>query len=216
MGVNTIEQTCHQGRSGCRNDHAGRNSEARQHYTLLQEHLQDAASLSPQGKADTDLVRSLADHISQQAVNSDGGQKYRQSSKSAHQAGRKAARSQRAIEHVTHRQNIEYRQVGTNALDFMPNLWFEQVRGQRRPQHHAQSRDGVLIRRNVDVRNAIDVETVTLDILNNTHDGRPWLGRIFSEPHVAAQRIAGWPILTSGAFINDAYQRFAVFISLGE
>jgi hypothetical protein len=39
---------------------------------------------------------------------------------------------------------------------------------------------GVLIDRNVDVGNAIDVETVILDILNNTHDGRPWLGRVFS------------------------------------
>src|SRR6476661_7042421 len=216
MGANTIEQTCHHGRNGCRNGHAGYNPEARQYYTLLQEQLQDAASPGPQGHADTDLLRSLADHISQQAVNSDGGQKYRQSSKSAHQAGRKAARSQRAIEHVIHRQNIEYRQVGINALDFLPNLWFEQVRGQRRPQHHAQSREGVLIGRNVDVRNAIDVETVTLDVLNNTHNGRPWLGWIFSEPHVSAHRILGWPILTSGAFINDGHQRFAVFILLSE
>src|ERR1700693_4662978 len=53
----------------------------------------------------------------------------------------------------------------------MPNLWFEQGRGQRRPQHHAHLLAGVLIDRNVDVGNAIDVETVILDILNNTHDG---------------------------------------------
>src|SRR5438477_7897983 len=98
----------------------------------------------------------------------------------------------------------------------MPNLWFEEGRRQRRPQHHTQSLPVVLIGRNIDVRNAIDVETVTLDILNNTHDGRPWLGRIFSEPHSAAQGIARWPILTSGAFINDAHQRLAVFILLGE
>jgi len=53
------------------------------------------------------------------------------------------------------------------------------------------SRGGVLIGRNVDVGNAIDVETVTLDILNNTHDGRPMACSIFSEPHVSAQRILG-------------------------
>src|SRR6516165_6408874 len=47
----------------------------------------------------------------------------------------------------------------------MPNLWFECGRGQRRPQHHAQSLVGVLIGRNVDVGNAIDVETVTLYVL---------------------------------------------------
>src|SRR5882762_3659783 len=63
----------------------------------------------------------------------------------------------------------------------MPNLLFEQGRGQRRPQHDAQSLAGVLIGRNIDVGNAIDVETVTFDILNNTHDGAPWLGRVFSE-----------------------------------
>src|SRR5580700_8198906 len=98
----------------------------------------------------------------------------------------------------------------------MPNLWFELGRGQRRPQQHAHSLAVVLIGRNIDVGNAIDVETVTLDILNNTHDGRPWLGRVSSEPYSAAQRIAGWPILPSGAFINDGHRLFAVFISLGE
>ncbi len=98
----------------------------------------------------------------------------------------------------------------------MPNLWFEQGHGQRRPQRHAHLLVGVLIDRNVDVRNAIDVETVMLDILDNTHDSRPWLGRLFSEPHSTAQRIVAWPILTSGAFINDGHQRFAVFIDLGE
>src|SRR5262245_52163941 len=98
----------------------------------------------------------------------------------------------------------------------MPNLWFEQSRGDRRPQHHAQSLAGVLISRNVDVGNAIDIKTVTLNILNNSDDGRPWLGRVSCEPHSAAQRILGWPILTSGAFINDGHQRFAVFIALGE
>ena len=36
----------------------------------------------------------------------------------------------------------------------MPNPWFEQGRGQRRPQHHAQSPAGVLIGRNIDVGNA--------------------------------------------------------------
>src|SRR5215831_1085272 len=98
----------------------------------------------------------------------------------------------------------------------MPNLWFEQGRGQRRPQHHAQSLVGVLIGRNVDVGNAIDVETVTLDIRNNTDNGRPWLGRVSPEPHSAAQRIAGWPILTRSAFINDGYKRLAVFIAVRE
>src|SRR5208282_6920779 len=98
----------------------------------------------------------------------------------------------------------------------MPNLWFEQGRGQRRTQHDVHSFAGVLIGRNVDVGNPIDVETVTLDILNNTHDARPWRGRVLSEPHLAAQRIAGWPILTSGAFINDGHRLFAVFIALSE
>src|SRR5262249_31369348 len=98
----------------------------------------------------------------------------------------------------------------------MPDLWFEEGRGQRRPQHDAQSLVGVLIGRNVEVGHAIDVETVTLDILDNTHDGRPWLGRVSSEPHSTAQRIAGWPILMSGAFIYDGHQWFAVFIALAE
>src|ERR1700675_3347427 len=98
----------------------------------------------------------------------------------------------------------------------MANLWFEQGRGQRRPQHHAHLLAGVLIGRNVDVGNAIDVETVSLDILNDTHDGRPGLGSVVSEAHSAAQRIAGWPILTSGASIDDGYRLFAVFIGLGE
>src|SRR5580698_10315619 len=98
----------------------------------------------------------------------------------------------------------------------MSNLWFEQGRGKRRSQHDVHSFAGVLIGRNIDVGNAIDVKTVTLYILNNTHDGRPWHGRVLSEPHSAAQRIAGWPILMSGAFINDGHQRFAVFIALGE
>src|ERR1700730_6951327 len=98
----------------------------------------------------------------------------------------------------------------------MPNLWFEQGRGQRRPQHHAHLLAGVLIDRNVDVGNAIDVETVTLDILDNTHDARPWLGRVFSEPHSTAEGIARWPKLTRGGFINDGHQRFAIFIALGE
>src|SRR5271155_2160002 len=98
----------------------------------------------------------------------------------------------------------------------MPNLWREQGRGQRGPQHHAHLLAGVLIGQNVDMGNAIDVETVTLDILNYAHDGRPWRVRVFSEPHLAAQRIAGWPILTSGAFINDGHRLFAVFIALSE
>src|ERR1041385_9565101 len=92
----------------------------------------------------------------------------------------------------------------------------EQGRGHRRPHHHAQSLAGVLIGRNIDVGNAIDVETVILDILNNTHDRRPWLSSVSCEPHSATQRIAGWPVLMSGAFINDGHQRFAVFIELGE
>ena len=98
----------------------------------------------------------------------------------------------------------------------MPNLWFEQGRGLRRPQHRVHLLAGVLIGRNVDVGNAIDVETVTLDILNNTHDGRPWLSGVFADSHSAAQRIAIRPILTSGGFIDDGHQRFAVFIALGE
>src|SRR5690242_695458 len=98
----------------------------------------------------------------------------------------------------------------------MSNLWFKQFRGQRRPQHHAQSFAVVLIGWNIDVGNAVDVETVTLDILNNAHNGRPRLGTVSSETHSAAQWIAGWPILTSGAFINDGHQWFAVFIRLGE
>src|SRR5437660_6365929 len=98
----------------------------------------------------------------------------------------------------------------------MPNLWLEHGGGQRRPQHHAKALAGILIRRKIDVGNAIDVETVILDILNNTHDGRPRLGSVSSEPHSAAQRIAGWPILTSGAFIDDGHQLFADFITLGE
>ncbi len=98
----------------------------------------------------------------------------------------------------------------------MPNLLFEQGRGQRRPQHHAQFLAVVLIGRNIDVGNAIDVETVTFDILNNTHDGGPWLGRVFSEPHSTAEGIARWPIFTRGGFINDGHQRFAIFIALGE
>src|SRR5689334_15806346 len=98
----------------------------------------------------------------------------------------------------------------------MSNLWFEQGCRQRRPQRHAHLLAGVLIDRNVDVGNAIDVEAVMLDILNDTHDSRPWLGRVFSEPHSTAQRVAAWPILTSGAFINDGHQRLAVFIALGK
>src|SRR5689334_23292493 len=98
----------------------------------------------------------------------------------------------------------------------MPNLWFELGRWQRRPQHHAQSRPVVLIDRNIDVSNAIDVDPVTLDILNNTHNARPRLGTVSSETHSAAHGILGWPILTRGAFINDGHQRFAVFIRLGE
>ena len=68
----------------------------------------------------------------------------------------------------------------------MTNLWFEQVCGQRRPQHHALLLAGILIGRNEDVGNAVDVETVSLDILNVTPDGRPWLGRVMSEPDSAA------------------------------
>src|ERR1700690_2436405 len=98
----------------------------------------------------------------------------------------------------------------------MPNLWFEHGGGPRRPQPHAQLLAGILIGRNIDVGNAIDVETVTFNIRNNTNDGRPRLLWVSSEPHSAAQRIAGWPILMSGAFINDGHQRFAVFVALGE
>src|SRR5262245_20771553 len=98
----------------------------------------------------------------------------------------------------------------------MPNLWLEQARGQRRPQHHAQSLVGVLISRNVDMGSAIDVETVTLDILDDTHEGHPWLGSVSSESHPTAQWIARWPILMRGAFVNDGHQRFAVFIVLGK
>jgi len=29
-------------------------------------------------------------------------------------------------------KNIKYRQAGINALEFMPNLWFEQVAAERR------------------------------------------------------------------------------------
>src|SRR5215813_9020584 len=100
---------------------------------------------------------------------------------------------------------MKYRQAGIDAQDFTPNLWFEQGRGQRRPQHHAESLARILIGRNIDVWNAIDVETVILDILNNTHDGRPRLSSVSCEPHAAAQRIVGWPILMSGAFINDGH-----------
>jgi predicted permease len=55
------------------------------------------------------------------------------------------------------RRNTKYRQAGINALDFMPNLWFEQGRRKRRPQHHAQSLTRVLIDRNEDVGTAMDV-----------------------------------------------------------
>src|SRR6266436_5381663 len=98
----------------------------------------------------------------------------------------------------------------------MPNLWFKLGRGQRRPQQHVHLLAGVLIGRNVDVGNAIDVETVTLDILNNAHDGYPWLGSVVSEAHLAAERIAIPPIFASRAFINDGHRLFAVFIAFGE
>src|SRR5690348_13698570 len=98
----------------------------------------------------------------------------------------------------------------------MPNLWFKLRRGQRRPQRHADLLAGILIGRNVDVGNAINVETFVLDVLNNTYDGYPWLGRVFSKPHLAAQRIAIRPIFASGACINDGYRLFAVFIALSE
>src|SRR5690348_18454965 len=98
----------------------------------------------------------------------------------------------------------------------MPNPRFERGRGQRCPQYHAQSPVRVLIIRNVDVGNAIDVETVTLDVLDDTDDGRPRLGRVSSEPHAAPQRIAVWPILMSGTLIDDGHQRFAVSVVLGE
>src|SRR5262249_609388 len=45
---------------------------------------------------------------------------------------------------------------------------------------------------------------------------RPWLGRVSSEPHSTPQRIAGWPILVSGALIDDGHQRLAVFIVVGK
>ena len=48
------------------------------------------------------------------------------------------------------------------------------------------------------------------------HDGRPWLGRVFFEPQLAAQWIAIRPIFASRAFINDGHWLFAVFIALGE
>src|SRR5262249_23162256 len=102
----------------------------------------------------------------------------------------------------------------------MPNLWFEQGGGQRRPQHHAQCPVRVLMYRNLNVGPPMDVEAVTLDTLHPTHDGCPRLGRVsaprvFSETHPAAQRSAGWPILARGAFIDDCHQRLAIVIALG-
>src|SRR5215469_5613498 len=91
MGANTIEQTCHHGRSGSRKDQSGNDAHASERDPLAQEHSQNVVPPRAQGHADTDLARPLADHISQQAVNSDGGQKHRQSSKSAHQIRRKTA-----------------------------------------------------------------------------------------------------------------------------
>src|SRR5262249_61247679 len=123
-----------------------------------------------EGQANPDLARSLADHIRQQAVNSDGGQKHRQSSESAHQIGGETTRGNRPIEDVIHGRNTEYRQARINALDFTPDLWFEQARGQRRPQHHAQSLGGVLIGRDVDMWSAIDIETIALDVPDDAHD----------------------------------------------
>jgi hypothetical protein len=50
-------------------------------------------STSPgaQGDAQADLARSLADHVGEQAINSDRGQKQRQAGKSGHQVGGKTA-----------------------------------------------------------------------------------------------------------------------------
>src|ERR1051326_1563066 len=98
----------------------------------------------------------------------------------------------------------------------MSNLWFKLGRGQRRPQQHVHLLAGVLIGRNVDVGNAIDVETVTLYILNNAHNGGPRPGSIFSEAHLAAERLAIRPIFTSRAFINDGHRLVAVLVAFGE
>src|SRR4051795_3568483 len=120
------------------------------------------------------------------------------------------------MEEFVDKRHPKYRQAGIDALDFVPDLWFEHARGEGRPQHHAQSLVGVLIGRHVDVRSTIDVETVALDIPDDTDDGRPRLFTIPSEPHSTAQRIGAWPILSSSAFIDDGHQRLAVFIALGK
>ena len=61
MGAHPIKQTCHHGRSECRNNQSGNDAHAGEHDALAQEHFQNVVPPGPQGHADADLARSLAD-----------------------------------------------------------------------------------------------------------------------------------------------------------
>ena len=169
-----------------------------------------------QGHAETDLAGPLANHIGQQAVDSDRRQKQRQSGKSDYEVGRKAAGGQRGIEHLIHGKNIEHRQPGIDALDFMPNLRLEQACRQRRAQHDADHPVRALITRNINVRDAIDVEPIVFDVPDNAYDGQPGQLGILSEAKTPAQRVTIKPVATSGSFIDNGDRLFAVFIAFGK
>ncbi len=94
----------------------------------------------------------------------------------------------------------------------MSNLWLKSGGWKRGPQHNTEIPVPALIDRNIDVRNAVDIQPIIFNVFNNTDDRHPWLPGILSKPKPAAQRIAIRPVAASGGFIDNCNPLFAVFV----
>src|ERR1700733_13993448 len=98
----------------------------------------------------------------------------------------------------------------------MPNLGREKGCRQRSPQDGTDRTVGALIDRDIDVRDAVNVEPIVFDVLYNPHDGHPRFGWVPSHANPPANRIAIGPIATSGGLIDDGDRLFAVFVAFGK
>src|SRR5258707_5974645 len=119
---NSVQQTGNQRGHDPRQDQADHHSNASQARAPAYNHFPNGRGRGSQSHAHSDLVRPLTHHIGQQTVNSYRRQQKRHHGKYSHQLRGEAARSQRTVNDLIHRTDVENRQVRIDCLNLTTYL----------------------------------------------------------------------------------------------
>src|SRR5207248_9227720 len=114
--------------------------------------------------------------LGQQTVNSHRRQQKRHHGKYSYQLRGEAARSERTVNNLIHRTEIENRQIGIDCLNLTTYLRLQTGGGQRSPDRHALGQGSgswKLVDRSVDVGNSGLVEAITVDVLDHANHDAP-------------------------------------------